>query len=178
MFNGDVIEGIPAIEKHEINPNDRVENLITHWSENEAKIIYGGQDAYYRVSADEIHLPEREQFFSMQEFYSTALYELGHSTGHATRLNRDIKNLFGTPDYAIEELRAEIASMFIEQDLEIQVDEEHERNNSAYISAWKEKIKDDPNALFTAIADAERIAKFVAEKEKAYEANKKKAVEH
>ena len=181
VFNGDVIEGIPAIEKHEINANDkvdRVENLLTYWSENEAKIIYGGQDAYYRISADEIHLPDRERFFSMQEFYSTALHELGHSTGHASRLNRDIQNLFGTSDYAIEELRAEIASMFIEQDLEIQVDEEHKRNNSAYISAWKERIKDDPNALFTAIADAEKIAKFVAEKEKAYEANKKKAVEH
>lgn len=181
VFNGDIIDGIPTKEIRTINPNDkveRVENLLTYWSENEAKIVYGGQDAYYRISADEIHLPERERFFSMQEFYSTALHELGHSTGHETRLNRDIQNLFGTSDYAIEELRAEIASMFIEQDLEIQVDDEHKRNNSAYISAWKDKIKDDPNALFTAIADAEKIAKFVAEKEKANEANKKKAVEH
>ena len=181
VFNGDIIDGIPTKEIRTINPNDkveRVENLLTYWSENEAKIVYGGQDAYYRISADEIHLPERERFFSMQEFYSTALHELGHSTGHETRLNRDIQNLFGTSDYAIEELRAEIASMFIEQDLEIQVDDEHKRNNSAYISAWKDKIKDDPNALFTAIADAEKIAKFVAEKEKANEVNKKKAVEH
>ena len=181
VFNGDIIDGIPTKEIRTINPNDkveRVEKLLTYWSENEAKIVYGGQDAYYRISADEIHLPERERFFSMQEFYSTALHELGHSTGHETRLNRDIQNLFGTSDYAIEELRAEIASMFIEQDLEIQVDDEHKRNNSAYISAWKDKIKDDPNALFTAIADAEKIAKFVAEKEKANEANKKKAVEH
>ncbi len=181
VFNGDIIDGIPTKEIRTINPNDkveRVENLLTYWSENEAKIVYGGQDAYYRISADEIHLPERERFFSMQEFYSTALHELGHSTGHETRLNRGIQNLFGTSDYAIEELRAEIASMFIEQDLEIQVDDEHKRNNSAYISAWKDKIKDDPNALFTAIADAEKIAKFVAEKEKANEANKKKAVEH
>lgn len=93
VFNGDIIEGIPAIEKHEINANnrvERVENLLTHWNENEAKIIYGRQDAYYRVSADEIHLPKRERFFSIQEFYSTALHELGHSTGHAIRLNRDI----------------------------------------------------------------------------------------
>ena len=58
----------------------------------------------------------------------------------------------------MEELRAEIASMFIEQDLEIQVDAEHKRNNSAYIAAWKKEIKDNPNALFTAITDADKIA--------------------
>ena len=184
VFNGDVIEGIPAIEKREINANDkveRVENLLSFWSENEAKIIYGGQDAYYRISADEIHLPDRERFFSMQEFYSTALHELGHSTGHESRLNRNIENLFGTPDYALEELRAEIASMFIEQDLEIQVDAEHKRNNSAYIAAWKKEIKDNPNALFTAITDADKIAKYVSlkvqQKKNQEQAEQKKSIE-
>lgn len=165
VFNGDIINGIPALEKTEINPMekvDRVEQLLDYWNENEAKIVYGGSQAYYRPKTDEIHLPNREKFFSMQEFYSTALHELGHSTGHESRLNRNIENLFGTPDYALEELRAEIASMFIEQDLEIQVDAEHKRNNSAYIAAWKQEIKDNPNALFTAITDADKIAKFVS----------------
>ena len=167
VFNGDVIEGIPAIEKMEINPMekvDKVEELLDYWNDNEAKIIYGGTQAFYKPKTDEIHLPNRDKFFSMQEFYSTALHELGHSTGHANRLNRNIENLFGSPEYALEELRAEIASMFIEQDLEIQVDDEHKRNNSAYISAWKQEIKDNPNALFTAITDADKIAKYVAQK--------------
>ena len=165
VFNGDIINGIPALEKTEINPMekvDRVEQLLDYWNENEAKIVYGGSQAYYRPKTDEIHLPNREKFFSMQEFYSTALHELGHSTGHESRLNRNIENLFGTPDYALEELKAEIASMFIEQDLEIQVDAEHKRNNSAYIAAWKQEIKDNPNALFTAITDADKIAKYVS----------------
>ena len=134
MFNGDVINGIPALEKTEINPMekvDRVEQLLDYWNENEAKIVYGGSQAYYRPKTDEIHLPDREKFFSMQEFYSTALHELGHSTGHESRLNRNIENLFGTPDYALEELRAEIASMFIEQDLEIQLGNAVFRNPAA-----------------------------------------------
>lgn len=117
----------------------------------------------------------------MQEFYSTALHELGHSTGHESRLNRNIENLFGTPDYALEELRAEIASMFIEQDLEIQVDAEHKRNNSAYIAAWKKEIKDNPNALFTAITDADKIAKYVSlkvqQKKNQEQAEQKKSIE-
>ena len=184
VFNGDVINGIPALEKTEINPMekvDRVEKLLDYWNENEAKIVYGGSQAYYRPKTDEIHLPNREKFFSMQEFYSTALHELGHSTGHESRLNRNIENLFGTPDYALEELRAEIASMFIEQDLEIQVDAEHKRNNSAYIAAWKKEIKDNPNALFTAITDADKIAKYVSlkvqQKKNQEQAEQKKSIE-
>lgn len=184
VFNGDIINGIPALEKTEINPMekvDRVEQLLDYWNENEAKIVYGGSQAYYRPKTDEIHLPNREKFFSMQEFYSTALHELGHSTGHESRLNRNIENLFGTPDYALEELRAEIASMFIEQDLEIQVDAEHKRNNSAYIAAWKQEIKDNPNALFTAITDADKIAKYVSlkvqQKNNQVQNEQKKAIE-
>ena len=165
VFNGDVIDGIPALETKELNPNEKVETvekLLEYWNLNEAKIIYGSGQAFYRPKTDEIHLPNREKFFSMQEFYSTALHELGHSTGHKTRLNRDLENMFGTPEYALEELRAEIASMFMEQDLEVQVDAEHRRNNSAYIASWQEAIKDNPNALFTAITDADKIAKYVA----------------
>ncbi len=102
----------------------------------------------------------------MPEFYATALHEVGHSTGHKNRLNRNMEGAFGSEEYAKEELCAEIASMFIEQDLEIAVAEKHKQNNSAYIQHWKEKIKEDPNVLFKAIADAERISKYVMAKEK------------
>ena len=175
VFNGDLIEGIPEKEKREIDPsgiNERAENVLSYWSENEAKIIYGGGSAYYRPSTDEIHLPKKEMFYDMPEFYATALHEVGHSTGHKSRLNRDLSGGFGTPDYATEELRAEIASLFMEQDLEIKVSEKHVENNSKYIKAWHEKIAEDPNVLFTAIADADRIAKYVIEKEKKEQSRK------
>lgn len=177
VFNGDLIDGIPQREKHELNPNEqaeRAEKILRYWSENESKIIYGGSQAFYRPSTDEIHLPERNDFYSMQEFYSTALHEIGHSTGHEKRLNRNLKGGFGSSEYALEELRAEIASMFMEQDLEISVEENHIQNNSAYIKSWYDEIKENPDALFTAIADADNIAKFVMAKEK----EQKKRVEH
>lgn len=169
VFNGDLIDGIPKLEKHELNQNEQVERaekILRYWNENESKIIYGGSQAYYIPSSDEIHLPERNEFYSMQEFYSTALHEIGHSTGHEKRLNRDLSGAFGSESYAQEELRAELASMFIEQDLEISVEENHIQNNFAYIKSWHDAIKENPNALFTAIADAEKIAKFVMSKEK------------
>ena len=168
VFNGDVIEGIPKREKREIDrsgENKRAEGILQYWSDNESKIIYGGDEAFYRPSTDEIHLPERNAFVDLPEFYSTALHEVGHSTGHEKRLNRDLSGGFGSEKYAEEELRAEIASMFLEQDLGIEAGEKHIQNNSAYIQAWHDKIKDDPNILFRAITDAEKITQFVIAKE-------------
>ena len=169
VFNGDVVEGIPAREQREINPNEvneRAEGILQLWSDTESKIYYGGDQAYYNSKRDDIHLPERGEFYNLSEFYSTALHEVGHSTGHETRLNRNMGGEFGSPEYAEEELRAEIASMFIEQDLGIQLGEEHIGNNSAYIQSWKAKLKEDPSVLFKAIADADKICKFVMAKEK------------
>ena len=169
VFNGDVIEGIPERERAEHDPtgrNDRAEALIEHWSGTQSPIRYGGSMAYYSSTKDEIHLPEKQDFVNMPEFYSTALHEIGHSTGHEKRLNRNLSGAFGSAEYAEEELRAEIASMFLEQDLGVAASEKHIENNSAYIGSWKSKIKEDPNVLFKAIADAERMTKFVMEKEK------------
>lgn len=169
VFNGDVIEGIPERERVEHDTtgrNDRAEALIKYWSETESPIKYGGSMAYYSSTKDEIHLPEKQDFVDMPEFYSTALHEIGHSTGHEKRLNRNLDGKFGSAEYAEEELRAEIASMFLEQDLGVAASEKHIENNSAYIGSWKSKIKEDPNVLFKAIADAERMTKFIMAKEK------------
>ena len=171
VFNCSLMDGVPAKEMPTIDVNDRIEKaeaILDYWNANESKIVYGGSQAFYRTDTDEVHLPERADFKSMQEFYSTALHEIGHSTGHESRLNRDLSGRFGSEGYAMEELRAEIASIFMEQDLEIEPSEGRLQNNVAYIQSWKEEIKENPNALFTAITDADKIAKYVSERERAY----------
>ena len=175
VFNADIIDGIPEKEKRVIDPsgiNERAESLLDFWNENEAQIIYGGNQAFYRVSTDEIHIPSREMFVDMNEFYATALHEMGHSTGHESRLNRKLNNTFGTEDYAIEELRAEIASLFLEQDLELQVSEKHIENNSKYVKSWYDTISENPNILFTAISDADKMSKYIISKERESEKDK------
>ena len=175
VFNADLIDGIPEREKRVVDPsgiNDRAESLLDFWNENEAQIIYGGNQAFYRVSTDEIHIPSREMFVDMNEFYATALHEMGHSTGHESRLNRKLNNTFGTEDYAIEELRAEIASLFLEQDLELQVSEKHIENNSKYVKSWYDTISENPNILFTAISDADKMSKYIISKERESEKDK------
>lgn len=168
VFNGDIIEGIPEREKRTIDPSEKVERaekLLEHWNDYEAKILYGGDRAFYRLESDEVHSPQREAFKNLHEFYGTNFHEIGHSTGHFSRLNRDLSGAFGSEKYALEELRAELAAMFLEQDLGIAVSEKHIENNSRYIKEWHDKIKQDPDALFTAIADADKITRFIATKE-------------
>ena len=170
VFNADIIDGIPALEQtNEIDErtrSERAEQFIDFWSKTESEISYGGGSAYYNPKMDKIRLPERRDFHTAEDYYSTAFHEIGHSTGHEKRLNRNLEGGFGSSEYAKEELRAEIASMFIEQEFGIEVNESAVRNNSAYLQAWKEEIKEDPNALFKAIIDADRIAKYLVEKEK------------
>lgn len=119
VFNGDIIDGIPERERHTIDPSEKVERaekLLEHWNDYEAKIVYGGDSAFYRRNTDEIHAPQRVVFKNLHEFYGTVFHEIGHSTGHESRLNRDLSGAFGSEKYALEELRAELSSMFLEQD--------------------------------------------------------------
>lgn len=175
VFNCSLMDGVPAKEMPMIDVNDRIEKaeaILDYWNANESKIVYGGSQAFYRPGTDEVHLPEREKFKSTQSFYDTALHEIGHSTGHESRLNRDLSGGFGSQSYAMEELRAEIASIFMAQDLGIEPSEDRLQNNAAYIQSWKDEIKENPNALFTAIADADKIARYVSSKEQAYRQTK------
>ena len=175
VFNCSLMDGAPAKEMPTIDVNDRIEKaeaILDYWNANESKIVYGGSQAFYRPSTDEVHLPEREKFKSTQSFYDTAFHEIGHSTGHQSRLNRDLSGGFGSQSYAMEELRAEIASIFMAQDLGIEPSEDRLQNNAAYIQSWKDEIKENPNALFTAIADADKIARYVSSKEQAYRQTK------
>lgn len=175
VFNADLVEGIPANEETlpgVMESIERVDNFLDGWSEKEAKIVYGGDEAYYSPRLDEIHLPEQKAFRSTAEFYSTALHELGHSTGHEKRLNRQITNSFASDEYAKEELRAEIGSLFLEQEFGVPTDPEHLRNSSAYVENWYGAIKKDPSIFFSAVTDASKISAYVMGKEKEFSLEK------
>lgn len=81
-------------------------------------------------------------------------------------MNRNLSGRFGSPEYAVEELRAEIASMFLMQEMGVAASESEIENNSAYIEHWLKGIKENPDVLFTAIADADRITNYIIDKEK------------
>lgn len=160
VFNGSQIDGLPPIEARPIGEEPerhaRAEAILAN---SGAKIQHQyGNNAFYRPSADSITLPERSQFSSSDRYYATALHELGHWTGHPSRLDRDLMHPFGSEGYAREELRAEIASLMLGERLDIGHDPEQ---HIAYVGSWIKALKKDPKEIFRAAADAERITSYV-----------------
>ena len=169
VFNAEQIEGIAPREVRatEWSGLDRVERAIQM---SGAKILHDQSDrALYRIGTDRIHLPERSQFSSADRYYATLLHELGHWTGHATRLDRDLSHPFGSVAYAKEELRAEIASMILGDKWGIGHDP---GQHVAYVGSWIKVLQEDPMEIFRAAADAEKIQMFIGELEQLREQSK------
>jgi antirestriction protein ArdC len=158
VFNASQINGIPPLEKRalEWDPHERAENIL---NTSGAKITNSPfSKAFYNPHTDSIHLPSKGQFPSVNGYYSTAFHELGHWTGHASRLNRDLSDKYGTPGYAREELRAEISALLIGGKIGVG---HQPRDSAAYVGSWIKALKDDPLEIFRAAADADKIQKFV-----------------
>lgn len=165
VFNGQQIDGIPPAPREEKRYSMELDNIERRILEmSECPIYLKHQDeAFYNPKMDCIVLPTREQFHSQQEFIATALHEQAHSTGHPSRLNRNLKGKFGTESYAKEELRAELSSLFAQGDIGINLEANHIDNHAAYINSWIRAIKDDPNELFRACAEADQISNRLME---------------
>jgi antirestriction protein ArdC len=163
VFNASQIEGVPALERREVtwDPVDRAEAIIEG---SGAKIVNnGGNRAFYRPATDDIHLPARAAFPDASAYYDTALHELGHWTGHPDRLNRaNEAAIFGSPEYAKEELRAEIASFFTSTEIGLPHNTE---NHASYVSSWIKALQDDKHEIFRAARDAEAISTYLLEHE-------------
>ncbi|WP_024844359.1 ArdC family protein [Paracoccus pantotrophus] len=72
----------------------------------------GGDRAYYVPALDQVVVPPPQAYFEPINWHRTALHEISHATGHASRLNRDFSGSFGTRKYAFEELIAEMSAAF------------------------------------------------------------------
>lgn len=167
VFNADQCTGLPKMRRQEQkwSPVERAENII---AANGVPVTHNTDgSAFYSPGGDFICLPPRESFATVDAYYSTLLHEVGHSTGHPTRLNREFGGQFGSEGYAREELRAELASTFLCGELGIATtgsDEQH----AAYVKSWVSALKNDYNEIFRAAADAEKICNYLYEREKEY----------
>lgn len=154
VFHASQIDNMPELITKEPDWSliERAEKMLDN---SGAAIIHSEADrAFYKLSTDSIHLPPKEQFKSAANYYATALHELGHWSGHSSRLDRDLGHPFGSEAYAKEELRAEIASMLLGYELGIGHDPSQ---HTAYIKSWIRVLEDDPLEIFRASADAEKI---------------------
>ena len=168
VFNATQIEGIefaqlPVIE---LKPNEQIEQCekIVSGCENLNLEFRNKTQAFYSPSRDVVNMPTIEQFDTSEEYYSTLFHELGHWTGHKTRLNRFQEGAksaaFGSAEYSREELIAEMTSAFLCFDCQIDVPKLIE-NQAAYLKGWIKVLKGDSKLIASAAASAEKAAKFI-----------------
>lgn len=165
VFNVEQFEGlnlpkIPEIEQpdHKWTPVERAENLLKASKaniSNELTCLV----PHYSPLADKITLPLPNQYHDAENYYSTALHELSHWTGHSSRLNRDFAKDKHTQKYAREELRAEIGSAMVNMMLGIAP--KISENNKAYIKGWIAHLKEEPKEILRACGDAEKISDYI-----------------
>lgn len=127
--------------------------------------------AFYRPSTDTIVLPMKEQFklgktpeevyHDGMEYYSTALHEMAHSTGHESRLDRKF-GAQGTDNYAHEELIAEMTSALVGSTMGF--DRKILENNANYLSGWLSRLRDKPETITTIMTDVGKASDMIIEK--------------
>ena len=162
VFNAAQIDGIPAYAPRQHSAFEVAQSGERILAASQANIAHDQvNSAFYNRAADAIHLPPKDAFKDASGYYGTALHELAHWSGHPSRLNRATLNesyRFGDVNYAKEELRAELASVFMAAERGIPHDPEQ---HSAYVGSWIRSLKEDKNEIFRAAHDASVATDFL-----------------
>jgi antirestriction protein ArdC len=156
-----VVGGAEPLPERQVEP--QAEALIDATG---AHVVVHGDRAFYSPSLDFIQVPPQPAFFQQIDYYRTCFHELGHWTGHPSRLNRDHSGRYGSHPYAREELVAEMASAFICADLSIVPTVRH----ADYLASWLEVLREDNRAIFRAASQASKAADFILAFQSATEA--------
>lgn len=138
------------------------------------KIQYDKEEkgAYYSPAKDIVVLPTKAQFRihpddpeecfkDGQEYYGTALHEMAHSTGHPSRLDRLKPAAFGSPEYAKEELVAELTSAMVGNTLGF--DRRISDNNVAYLQNWTSALRKEPKFIVSVMSDVNKASRIIIE---------------
>jgi antirestriction protein ArdC len=164
VFNADEVDGLPA--QYYFRP--KLEPLadgarmpeVDRWvAMTGAKIVHGGGRACYRPSRDEVSMPEFAAFGSAAGYYSTICHEIVHWTGAEKRLDRTKGKVFGDPEYAFEELVAELGAAYLCADL--RVTNAPREDHASYIAGWLKALRADNRNVFRAASYAEKAAAYL-----------------
>ena len=157
------------IPDRKIPVNERAEQIMAAMKKDGLAFAEHPEHAFYSPRRDQVSLPPKQNFTSVEGYYGTALHEIGHATGATQRLNRDGitgGHQFGTDEYAKEELRAEIFSAF----MAVQTGIPHDMmQHQAYVQNWAQILRKDKHEIFRAAADASKAVDYVLGKEQSLE---------
>lgn len=195
VYNGADIEGIdfdldnfkigfieddkPAVEDSRL---PIAETIIKNYPTPAPSMDFGGSGAYYRSSSDHVQMPNLDNFITIQDYYAVFFHELAHSTGHGSRLARDLKNSFGSKKYAFEELIAEFSATFLSAEAGMLW--HTNKNHAAYLKNWNGALvylEEDNRFLMRAATQAQKAADHILQPDEdgnpKYFEDLKKAVE-
>ncbi len=160
VFNADQCEGLDPAFFEDVEPlpeREAVPIAETLIAATGADFRTGGDKAYYSPSDDFIQVPHQSAYFEQTNYYRTCFHELGHWTGHKSRLDRNLKGHKGTKLYAKEELCAELSAAFLCAHLGIVPTVRH----ADYIGSWLRVLKDDKRFVFKAASLASKAADYI-----------------
>ncbi len=158
LYNLDQWENIPANKipsasiPREHNIHEESEAIINGYKDG-PKLEFGGGKPCYIPSLDTVQMPPINSFHSPEAYYETMYHELIHSTGHDSRLSRDLTGGFGRDKYSKEELIAELGSAFLAAKAGINQDIE---NKAAYLNSWLGHLKNDKKLIISASQAAQK----------------------
>ena len=179
VFNMEQIEGnYPKFELPNKLSSDRlieVANDLIASSRCPIKEVAQSR-AYYSPSNDDITLPLRDSFSSSEDFLATLIHEMAHSTGGELGRQMSTGGKW-SPEYAKEELVAELSSLFLKAELGIPNEGKHFENHSAYLNGWNSMLKSDPNELYRASKEADKACEFIMDRYREYLKTKENAKE-
>jgi antirestriction protein ArdC len=175
--SGDQVQAIPFLKRFTVFNADQCENLPQDVAavapppppgmiEPQAEALIrstgvdfriGGNRAFYCPASDFVQVPPPAAYFEPINWHRTAFHELGHWSGHCSRLGRDMAGSFGSKSYAREELVAEMAGAFICASLSILPTVRH----ADYIGSWLEVLREDNRVIFRAASAASKAAEFI-----------------
>lgn len=160
VFNVDQVDGLPERfyeRRREIPPAERnaaAESLIRATG---AQFYHVGAKAYYSSATDAITIPVHGAFDDLGAYYATAAHELIHWT--AKRCGRQLSAKFGTPEYAFEELIAEIGAAYLCADLGINA--QPREDHACYLASWLKRLGEDTRAIFRASTAAQAAVTYL-----------------
>jgi len=181
VFPASAIENMPPLPAVEPPPKWEVRSQVEQLIEKMGVPVKHepGNRAYYSITNDTITMPERGQFrdsvdgnghvteAACDKYLSVLLHEISHATGAKHRLARPMSGVHGSPSYSREELTAETAQCYVMCEAGMSsgsVSSETVARTAAYLSSWRQAILDDPKALMTAFAEAEKAADWVMQR--------------
>jgi antirestriction protein ArdC len=158
MFNGADVVDIDADkdESVEVSAEDKHRVIEAFIKKTGIKVEESDlARCYYAQNSDHVHMTFKSNFDDLDSYYSVLLHEIGHATGHKSRLNR----LEKSDSYAFEELVAELTSMYLSVHFELA--HEPTKDNATYLNAWIKGLGDDETFIWKASSEAMKAVKYL-----------------